>query len=349
MNLSVLRWILPVCLAATSEASATVFPEPALAKATIKLATLVPDGSVWDKAFRKMGSEWKQETDGRVQLRIYPGGAAGDEPDIIRKMRIGQLHGASLTVSGLATIDDAFRIFEIPLYFASHEEANYVLEKLTPIFAKRLEEKGFVLLHWGHVGWIHLFSTKPVRQPDDLRALKQFVWGGDADAGHWWKANGFQPVPLSVTDIPMGIETGLIQAFPAPPLSALGYQWFRSAPYMMELGAAPFVGATLLTKKAWSKISPEDQALLLAVGQRTEAALSTDVPEHERQAIAEMEKRGLKVIAQDDEAAWQELAERFAKQIGPAEIPAEIFGPVEKHRREFRQANSIEDRPGGSP
>ncbi|MGB5999995.1 MAG: TRAP transporter substrate-binding protein DctP, partial [Thermoanaerobaculia bacterium] len=125
------------------------------AATVIKLATLVPDGSVWDKALKEMGADWKESSDGRVTLRIYPGGVAGDEPDVVRKMRIGQIQAASLTVTGLSEIDPAFKVFTIPLFYDSYEELLFVLEAMEPYLAAKLEARGFVFVHWGHAGWVH--------------------------------------------------------------------------------------------------------------------------------------------------------------------------------------------------
>src|SRR5690349_13520804 len=115
----------------------------------VKLATLVPEGSVWDKILRQMGADWSSATQNRVALRMYPGGVAGDEPDIVRKMRIGQLQAAAVTTAGLADIDPAFQVFNIPMFFTSYPELYATLSKLEPELKLRLEEKGFVLLPWG--------------------------------------------------------------------------------------------------------------------------------------------------------------------------------------------------------
>ena len=268
---------------------------------TIKMATLVPDGSVWDKAFRRMGSEWKQATDGRVELRMYAGGVAGDEPDIIRKMRIGQLNAAALTLPGLSDIDPAFDVFEIPLYYDSHEELLAILEEMTPLLRERLDERGFVLLHWGHAGWIRLFSKRSAGSPDELRRQKLFVWGDEGEKVRVWRENGFEPVPLAATDIPSGLQTGLIEAVPAPPLSALGLQWFRSTPFMLDLEIVPLIGATVVTKKTWESISEADREAMLAAAARIETFLLEEVPAQEAAAIAEMRERGLTVVEADSE------------------------------------------------
>ena len=102
------------------------------AATVIKLATLVPEGSVWDKALREMGASWKEVSDGDVALRIYPGGVAGSEHDVLRKMRIGQLQAGSLTTVGLEQIDPGFKVLTVPLFYESYEEFFFVLDGLAP-------------------------------------------------------------------------------------------------------------------------------------------------------------------------------------------------------------------------
>ena len=320
------------------------FTNPALAqRSVLKLATLVPDGSVWDKTFKQMGADWKKETKGRVNLRVYPGGIAGDETDIIRKMRLGQLQAGSLTVTGLATIDPYFRIFETPLFFESSEELEYVLKAVTPELERRLDERGFVLVHWGHAGWVHLFSKKPVTTLEDLRKLKQWVWAGDNKMVQWWKENGFKPVPLSVPDIPTGLQTGLVEAVPITPLAAIGFQWFRSTPYLLDFGVVPYLGATIVTKKAWKKIKPDDQKLLRAAAKKAEAHLRVEVPKQEKAAIEEMVQRGVKLTqpkARGADSDWGRAAASFTEQMSRAEDSRAFYDRVLKVRDEFRAKHS---------
>jgi len=306
---------------------------------TIKLASIFPDGSIWDKAFDQMGASWKKDTGGKVKLRIYPGGVAGDEPDIVRKMRIGQLSAASLTIGGLGELDESFRVFEAPFLYESFEEILYVVEKMTPTITKRLDEKGFVLLHWGHGGWIRTFSTKPVERIEDLKALKQFVWAGDNRMIGWWKENGFQPVPLAATDIATGLQTGLIEAVPTTPLAALSLQWFRSTPYMLDLPVVPYLGATVMTKKAWDKLSDEEQASVKRAASVAQDTLFTEVPKQEVQAVNEMKKRGLTVTELDAAQGltpWQDAGKKFADRVRATNESAELFDAALRFRDEFR-------------
>ena len=252
-------------------------------------------------------------------------------------MRIGQLNAAALSLPGLSEIDPAFNVFEIPLFYESHEEVLDILERMTPVLRERLEERGFVLLHWGHAGWVRMFSTEPVSGPDDLRRLKVFVWGEERQKFSVWRANGFEPVALSANDIPTGLQTGLINAVPAPPLSALALQWYRQTPYMMDLEILPLIGATVVSEKTWRKISEEDRQHVLAAAHSVEERLLVEVPEQERLAIDEMRERGLTLVAPAEEGAvWNPLAEEFAEKLRAAEVPEEIFEQVSRLRDRYR-------------
>lgn len=313
-------------------------PLAAQDKTTLKLATLVPDGSVWHKALKDLGADVAKTTGGRVALTIFPGGVAGDEADMVRKMRIGQLQAATLTISGLAQLDEGFRVLQLPMFFNDYGELNATLEALKPTFRERLEKKGFVLLHWGHAGWVQLFSTKPVRTPADLKALKLFVWAGDDRMVQWWKSGGFQPVALASTDILTGLNTGMVQALGTTPLAALSLQWFRATPYMMDLGFGPLVGGTVVTKKAWDKLSPADQKAVLEASARAEAALAKEVPEGDRKAIEEMKKRGLQVIATTDVAGWRKEAESMTASTRGGAVDAAVLAQATKARDAARAA-----------
>ena len=306
---------------------------------TLKLATLVPERSVWGVLLRDLTEEWKKVTDGRVVTTIYPGGVAGDDPDIVRKMRIGQLQAATITVTGLGDIDEAFNVFSIPLFYDSYEEYFYVLDSLEPVLRERLEAKGFIFLHWGHGGWVHLFSTQPVETIDNLKQQKLFVWAGSDRLVAWWKDNGFRPVPLALTDALPAMQTGMIEAVPSTPLAALSLQWYRQTPYMLDMGIAPLVGATVITKSAWNKISAEDQAKILEASSRAAQAFEVEIPAQDAAAISEMQKRGLKVIAPTDPATqrgWTNAAEEFATHFSEAFMPPEIYAMARKARDEFR-------------
>src|SRR5439155_5638899 len=159
--------------------AALVFSSAPLAQTSIKLATVVPIGSVWDKSLKQMGEEFKQATGGRFEITVYSGGTQGDEPTVLRKMRLDALQAGAFTNTGLGMIDPSFNVFNVPFFFESYEELNDVVAKLTPTLKKRAEAKGFILLNWGHGGWTQVFTKKPVQTVADMKQVKLWTSAGN--------------------------------------------------------------------------------------------------------------------------------------------------------------------------
>ncbi len=314
----------------------TVAPQ---AQTSVKFATVLPEGSIWDKAIRRMGDTWQKDTGGKVSLRMYPGGVAGDEPDILRKIRIGQLHAALISTAGLGDVDPAFRVLELPMFYESDEEILYVLDKMRGTFAKRLEEKGLILLNWGTAGWLRMFSTRPISSYAEFTSMKQFVWGTTSSMADWYQERGLRPVPLAATDIMTGLQTGLIESMPVTPLAALSLQWFRTANHMFDHRFAPLVGGAIMSKRTWAKLSPEEREQVLAAAVVSEQFMFAEVPVKERQAIKEMQRRGLELASTEDPmelGKWNELADFFEDKFVESSIPRDLYDEVVSHLETFR-------------
>jgi TRAP-type C4-dicarboxylate transport system substrate-binding protein len=323
-----------VTVAALAAAVATLHAQTA-----VKLATLVPQGSVWDKNLKQMGDEWKAATGGRVTVTVFSGGSQGDEPTVVRKMRLDALQAAAFTNVGLGSIDWAFNVFDIPFFFDSYDELNYVTDKLTPVLRKRIEPKGFVLLNWGHGGWTQIFTKKPVATVEDLKHVKLWTSAGNDKQVQWFKANGFEPRAMATTDILTGLTTGMLEGLPTTPLAAMLFQWDRQTPYMLELGLAPIVGAGIITTKAWKAIPDADKPKLLEAAAGVEQRLRVEVPKLDANAIEQMTKRGL-TVTKPVGPEWRTQLEGLAKTMRGDSVPPEIFDLAVKARDEFRKKNA---------
>ena len=229
---------------------------------TLKLATLAPDGSVWYGALQTMTEEWRRISNGAIDARIYPGGVAGDDAVMVRKMRIGQLNGAALTGDGMASIAADMRIFQMPMLIRSDAELDYLRSHLGADLEQIASAQGFKLLAWSDVGWVYLFSTMPITDPDTARRAR--MWTATGDTG-WLQAlqgAGYKPVALPTTEILSGLQSGLIDAFNAPPVVALSSQWFGQAKNMMDLRWSPLVGAVVVTERFWDQVPETERAAL---------------------------------------------------------------------------------------
>jgi len=309
-----------------------------IAQSTIKLATVVPEGSIWDKNLKQMADDWKQSTGGRITVTVYGGGSQGDEPTVLRKMRLGALQAAAFTAVGLGTIDAAFNVFDIPFFFDSYDELNYVTDKLTPAIRKKVEPKGFELLNWGHGGWTQVFTKRPVQTVDDLKKVKLWTSAGNDRMVQWFKANGFEPRAMAMTDIMTGLTTGMIDGLPTPPLAAMFFQWYKQTPYMLDIGLAPIVGATVVTAKTWKAIPEADKPKLLAAAAAVEQRLRVDVPKQDQSAIETMVKQGL-TVTKATGPEWRTELDSFSKTMRGEMVPADIFDLASKARAEYRKSH----------
>ncbi|MCY4601756.1 MAG: TRAP transporter substrate-binding protein DctP [Acidobacteria bacterium] len=305
-------------------------------RANLRLGTILPANSIWDRALKQMASEWQQKTDGRVRLQVR--GTTGDEATIIRRMRLNNPQVAALTLPGLTEIDDSFAVLGIPFFLASDAEALHVLEALTPLYREKLAEQGLVLLGWGHGGWAHIFSAQPIRSVPDLQKAKLFTAAGDDGMVQWYRRNGFQPVPLELTDVLMGLNTGLIDAYPSPPYGALVFQWYRQTSHMLDIPLSPVFGATVMTERAWNRIDEADRDALLEAAAGMQAFLFDEVPRQDEEAVAEMEKRGLMVstVAEAEVTMLRTLVDALTATWRGDRVPADIYDAAIAARGEFR-------------
>lgn len=318
-------------------AAAVCLAVPAQA-ATLKLGTLAPKGSPWHKALEDLAAEWSKLSGGKVKLRIYPGGVAGDEPDMVRKLRIGQLHAAALTGAGLSRIAQEVQALQMPLVFRSNEELDAVRDKLRPKLEGALQAKGAHVLNWVDAGWVYFFTQKAVVTPEDLKPLKVFTWVGESAYVDAWRKFGYNPVPLPATEIHTGLSSGLINAVPTTPLAALSYQWFGLAKHMTALKWAPLVGATVVSRRGWSRIPKSLRAPLMKAARDMGARLQPQIRKLDGEAIAVMQKHGLKVheVPPDVEARWVEAVKQGYSSLVGKVVPESMFDEVIRLRDAYR-------------
>ncbi|MFY9344816.1 MAG: TRAP transporter substrate-binding protein DctP [Planctomycetota bacterium] len=308
------------------------------AQTTLKFATLAPDRSLWHQAIQQMGSDWRKATEGRVGMTVFAG-TMGDEPTIVRKLRLNQLQSASLTTFGLASIDPAFVVFAIPLLYESYDELMHVVDKLTPAIEARVAAKGFVMLGWASAGWVQVFSKQRIETLDELRRARVCMTAGDEVLRQWYLKNGFRPVALAPTDTLMSLQTGMIDAIPSTPLAALAFQWYQQTPFMLDVKLGPLIGATIVTARAWEGIGEADRKALVEQAKKLDQRLRVEVPKQDEQSVAEMEKRGLTVVrvaGTDKGATFQVEAQKYAQAMRTERVPDEIFDLVMQERDAYR-------------
>jgi TRAP-type C4-dicarboxylate transport system substrate-binding protein len=316
-------------------------------KVVIRMGTLAPDGSAWHKIFKQMGMDWRKSTDGELVLRIYAGGVVGDEGEMIRKMRIGQLQCAAISNSGVAEIDASGYALMLPMMFDSYEEWDYVRQKVNPQLEAKLEEKGFKVLAWSDVGWVYFFTKEPLKRPGDLKNMKLAASPTEAATVEIMKWAGFNPVPISWVDWATGLQTGLIDAFYLPVILAEGSQFYRHARNMSDMKWAPLQGALVMHERGWKKLTADQQDTIVRVARQVGEDLRKDTRRQEQLSLEAMKKRGLEIVSVDDDAVaeWHQTAEKAYPQVREKLVPPEMFDRVKRLRDEFRATRGRSSRP----
>jgi TRAP-type C4-dicarboxylate transport system substrate-binding protein len=283
----------------------------------LKIATMAPDGTLWMKELTAAAEEIKERTAGRVSFRFYPGGTMGADSAVLRKIRIGQLHGGVVLAGSLAVVDPDMEIYNLPLLFRSHGEVDYVRERMDAKFIAGLEEKGYVSFGFSETGFTYLLSARPTRTFDDLKGRKAWMPQGDPLSLAIVKAAGLAPVPLPISDVLTGLQTGLIDTVAAPPVGAIALQWFTKARYLTDLPITYICGTTIVSAKAFAKISPADQEIVREVMHLANRRLDETSRNDNSEAREALAAQGVEFIDPPDEtrAKWDEIAAAATKEL----------------------------------
>jgi len=316
------------CLLLIGEASAK--------KTIIKMATLVPEGTAWHGMLVEMGQRWKEATNGQIVLRIYPGGVVGDERDMIRKIRIGQIHAAAVSTEGLSEINPEVNGFVLPMVFDDYDDVDWLRQRMSEQLAVGMRENGFEVLLWADVGWAKWFTAKPIVYIDDLKTMKIFTWAGDYHFQEMWEQAGFQAVPLASIDVLSGLQTGLIDAIATPPLYALSQQWFSSVNYMLDINWGLLTAGVIIDKRIWDKISSDHQSKMMEIAQDIGLMHQQSTRHQDDEAIKVMQKYGLKIYrpTPEEKAHWKNYIKSWYPELRGTYVSEEIFDKVIEYMAE---------------
>ena len=309
----------------------------------IKLATLAPEGSSWIETFNSIDKEMREKTDKQVRFKFYPGGVLGDEKDMLRKMHIGQIHGAALTSAGLSAIFNEMDVFQIPFLFESYNEIDYVLKEMDAFFRKGFDKNNYILLGWSEGGFVRLMSTTPVATLDDLRKVKVWTWADSPMTKVIFDEANVSAIPLSVPDVLVGLQTGLVDLVYAPPIGAISLQWFTKIKYMTDVNLIYLIGAVVMKKKMFNKISLAHQKILMDVCQRQMARLKITIRKENQEAIQVMIKHGVKIITPSPEqvAEFKKVSAKAMQRIEgksfSKKVRDEVIAKLEAYRKKNQQ------------
>jgi TRAP-type C4-dicarboxylate transport system substrate-binding protein len=307
----------------------------------LKFASLAPEGSTWQNGLQAAADEIKERSEGRLIFRMYPGGVAGDEKDVLRKIKIGQLHGAAFTGVGLGEICPSVRVMEVPFFFHNYDEVDYVSRDLMPRFAEGFDRNGFKLLGWMEVGFIQFFSKHPIHSLDELRQSKIWMWEGDPLAEAFFAASEIHPVPLSITEVLTSLSTNLIDTVYASPLGAIALQWASKVSYMSEVPMANGIAGVVVSRQFFDRLPADLKTLLEEVLTRHCRTLVERTRVDNQKSMAVMKERGIAVTFDRNSLDQQEVdtiqhraIARLVGSLFTQDLVDEVSGSLREYRAE---------------
>jgi TRAP-type C4-dicarboxylate transport system substrate-binding protein len=304
----------------------------------IKVATLAPEGSSWMKAFNSLNSEVMKKTENKVLFRIYPGGVLGDEMDMLRKMKIGQIQGAGLTSGGLSTLFKEIDVLQIPFLFQRYEEVDTILKKMDSFFRKGFEDNGYILLGWSEAGFVYLMSTISISSVADLKKGKVWIWEESPIAKAIFDEAGVSAIPLSVPDVLVGLQTGMVDVVYVPPTYAISLQWFTKIKYMTDIPLVYLSGGIVVRKDTFKQIPQPFQNIIIESCQHHLDQLKIVTRNENQEAIKVIMKQGVKIVtpSKDQVEEFKKLSNKAMGNIGSQTFSKKVLNEVSVYLDSYR-------------
>ena len=283
---------------------------------TLRIASLVPDGSSWMKILNAWNKTLQEKTDGRLKLRFYPGGSQGDERDFVRKMRVGQLDGGVVTMTGMSLLVPAMNVLVLPGLLDTYAELDRVREKMAPKFEGMFEKEGFKLVGWGDAGKTRLFSVKPIKRPSDIKAMRPWVWKDDPIFVEFYQVIGASAVRLGVPEVYPALQTRMVDVISSSALTAVALQWYTRVKYMTAHNSAIIAGGTMMRKDKYDELPPDLKEVFDSTAARAHELLNKVVRKEDQKAYEVILKKGIQAVeAGDAKAEWDEADKKVRDKL----------------------------------
>lgn len=306
---------------------------------TIKIATLAPEGTTWMNAMREGAAEIKQRTDGRVKFKFYGGGVQGNDKQVVRKMRIGQLHGGAFTSNALGVFQKDAQIYALPMLFNNLEEVTYVRERMDQRLRDLIEDAGYVNFGFAGSGFAHIMSKQAISKQADMLGLKVWVPDGDPMSYGAVRAMGVSPVTMPITDVLTGLQTELIDTIMGPPAATIVLQWNTAVSYITELPLAYIFAMLIVEKKTFDRLQPEDQAVVREVMERVYLGYDQQGDADNKAAYKALLEDGMKSVEPDEgqlDDWYRRVQESNHKLAGEGVVSVKLLSELECYVSTYR-------------
>jgi len=309
---------------------------------TIKLATIVPEGSGWMNSMRAGATEIKERTDGRVKFKFYGGGVQGNDKQVLRKMRIGQLHGGAFSSNGLIDVQKDSQLYALPMLFNNLEEVQFIRARMDDKLRGLIEQAGYVNFGFAGGGFARIMSNQPVANLNDLQGRKVWVPDGDRISYEASKALGISPVVMPLTDVMTGLQTELIDTIMSPPAATIILQWNTQVSYVTDLPLSYIFAMIAIDKKYFDRIQPADQKIVREVMEKIYEEFDRQGNEDNQEAFAALIDSGMTPVTPDQGQIpeWRKVIRESNHRLAQGgALDVQLLDELECYLEAFRAGN----------
>jgi len=304
----------------------------------LKIATLTPEGSMWMEKMRKGAVKVAKATNNRVQFKFYPGGVMGDDKAVLRKIRIGQLHGGAVVSGSLSRFFPANQLYAQPMKFKNIEEVDYVRQYMDQYIIEGLDNAGFITFGLIGGGFAYIMSQQPVETLNDLRKQKVWVPDNDKVSQDSIKAFGISPITLPISDVRTALQSGLINTVITSPVGAIVLQWHTQIRYVTNIPLIYLHAVLAIDKKKFSKIAEHDQNIITQIMTKAMKEIGIQNKKDNSKAIQALKNRGITFINPSQKAIeeWYAVARNASKKmVDSGVLPRKIVNQMNTHLADF--------------
>ena len=318
--------------------------EYTFAQIQIKIATLAPQNSEWAEKFQKGSIEIQERTENRVKLKFYWGGAQGNAKKILQKIKIRQLHGGTFSPTDFQEVYPDLNIYGLPFLFKDYDEVNYVRNRVDNQLEQGFKKLGFNTYGFAGGGFAYILSNEPIREYEDLKNKKIWLPQGDLISYEAMRSLNLLPVPLPMTDVLTGLQTGLIDIVAIPPVVALALQWHTKVSYITRVPVLYAMGFLAIDSKIINRINTDDQKVLNEVINRIYSEVDSNSQQDSENAYEALSKIGIQEI-QFDGDEYQKLTdlleEPTKKMANDGFYSLKLFNEIKMYIDDFRKSSEI--------
>lgn len=301
----------------------------------IRIATLAPKDSELSRGFAKINQNLRTATNNGWGIRLYPSGIAGDEKDVIRKMRVGQMDSSIITTTGLSQIVREVAVLDAPGVITNYPELERVQAAMNKEWEENFRKSGFELLGWGETGQYRYFSKGPIAKVSDLKAMRPWVWPESYVLQEMYRAIGATGVPLQVPEVYGALQTGMIDSLVATALAVVALQWHTKLTHVTQRTNGVLLGAMIMTNERWKSIPEEVRAQLLGEIKKNTEGDRQNVRKTDERSYKKLLDRGYTAttFSAGAEKEYQQMAETVRKRLAGRVYPQALLDRVIKIAR----------------